>query len=385
METFHVKTDVLVESDLAAGVLTLLDQEGSTNVAVFVDEHVSKGEPVKKMVRLVKKSGREIQLYVVPSGEPTTADVNQLAEVLRDKQIDMFVAIGGGAVMDLCKSVSALVVSEGVAEDYQGTGKKFMKGIKKICVPTTAGTGCENSGAAVLIDERAAFKRGVVGPGIIPDYALLCGELSTSLPVPMTVGCGFDAIAHAIESYVSSKANRWSRIFSREAFLQLYYTMPKVCQAPEDVQLREDMLFGSCLAGYAIDNASTGAAHGMSYGPGIYFHVPHGFAVGIFFLETMEINIEKGCWDYADLYRALKEAKPSGDDRLDSLKLVEVLRSYEPYVKYMKKLEDFGVTPSDYELLCKASMQNTVAYATNPVPFTEDDCSRIYRKLLRLE
>lgn len=385
MEYFHVKTDVLVESDLATGVLNLLDREGSKKVAVFVDIHVSKGEPLKKMIAAVEASGRPTKLHIVPSGEPTTTDVNRVSEDFRDQGFDMFVAIGGGAVMDLCKSVSALIVSEGVVEDYQGTGKKFMQGVKKICVPTTAGTGCEISGAAVLINEKTAFKRGVIGPGIIPDYALLCGELCVTLPVPMTVGCGFDAMAHAIESYVSSKATRWSRIFSKEAFLKLFYTLPKVCEDPLNIPLREDMLYGSCLAGYAIDNASTGAAHGMSYGPGIHFRIPHGYAVGIFFPDTMEVNIEKGCYDYADLYRMLDDAKPTGDDKQDALAFVDVIRNYGPYATYMKKLEDFGVTPNDYELLCKASMQNTVAYATNPVPFTDDDCRKIYRKLMNLD
>lgn len=385
MESFHVKTDVLVERDLAAGILNLLDRETCTKVAVFTNKHVGKTPAFKKMLEGIEGSGRATMTYIVSSGEPTTDDVNAATEVFRGKGIDMFIAIGGGSVMDLCKSVSALVVNEGVVEDYQGTGKKFMHGVKKICVPTTAGTGCEISGAAVLINEKTAFKRGVVGPGVIPDYALLCAELGVSVPVPMTVGCGFDAMAHAIESYVSSKANRWSRIFSKEAFLKLYYTLPKVCENPDDITLREDMLYGSCLAGYAIDNASTGAAHGMSYGPGIHFHIPHGFAVGIFFPDTMEINIEKGCYDYADLYRLLDEAVPSGDDKQDAEAFVRTLREYGPYVQYMKSLEDYGVTQADYELLCKASMQNTVAYATNPVPFTDDDCRRIYKKLLKIQ
>ena len=99
----------------------------------------------------------------------------------------------------------------------------------------------------------------------------------------------------------------------------------------------------------------------------------------------METNIKKGCWEYAQLYRMLKDAVPTGDDKQDSLALVKTLRSYEPYIKYMKKLEDFGVTQDDYQLLCKASMQNTVAYATNPVPFTEEDCQKIYKKLMNLE
>lgn len=224
MQYFHVKTDVLMERDLAAGVVHLLDKEGSRNVLVFADEHVAQHPAVAKMLSAAEGPGREIKLRSIPSGEPTTGLVNELAGIYRGRGLDMFVAIGGGSVLDLAKAVSALIENEGVIEDYQGTSRQLTAGVKKICIPTTAGTGCEISGAAVLINTRSAFKRGVVGPGVVPTYALLCAELGASLPVDLTVGCGMDAIVHAVESYVSPKANELTRLFSREAFLRLYET-----------------------------------------------------------------------------------------------------------------------------------------------------------------
>ncbi len=385
MQYFHVKTDVLVENNLADGVLHLLDKEDSKHVLVFADSHIAELPPIKNMMGKVEKSCRTIELRSIPSGEPTTAQANQITAEYRGSDIDMFIAIGGGAVMDLAKSVSALMVNECVVEDYQGTGKLFTSGVKKICVPTTAGTGCEISGAAVLINSDKAFKRGVVGPGIVPTYALLCAELSTTLPISITVGCGMDAMAHAIESYVSPKANDFTQLLSKEAFLKLYYTLPKVIEDPTNLKLREQMLIGSCIAGYAIDNASTGAAHGMSYGPGIHFHIPHGFAVGIFFIETMKVNIDRGCHTYAGLYRALNETISSGNDKKDAESFVDVIDNYEPWVKFGKTLFDYGVKKDDIDLLAEASMQNTVAYATNPVPFTLEDSYSIYKRILQID
>ena len=217
---------------------------------------------------------------------------------------------------------------------------------------------------------------------MVPTYALLCAELGASLPVDLTVGCGMDAIVHAVESYVSPKANELTRLFSREAFLRLYEALPKVAEEPGNLQCREEMLLGSCLAGYAIDNASTGAAHGMSYGPGIHFHVPHGFAVAIFFPDTMEVNIRNGCHAYAELFRSVPGVRASGDDRQDALAFVRLMREYGPIVRYGKTLFDYGVKGGDIDLLAKASMQNTVAYATNPGPFTIEDSYAIYHKLL---
>ena len=257
--------------------------------------------------------------------------------------------------------------------------------VKKICVPTTAGTGAEISKYGVLINEEAKYKRGVTGPGVSPEYALLCADLGTSLPVGPTVACGMDAMAHAMESYVSAWATRMSKMYSKKAFCLLYKTLPLVTENLEDVDLREQMLYGSCLAGCAITNANTGACHGMSYAPGVYFKVPHGVAISIFYVESMLVNIDKGCvTPYAELYEALGYER-SGDDTKDAYAFAKLMSEFEPLVKYGKTLFDYGVKKEDCEWLAAEAMKNVGGFRSNPVPCDLNDGLRCYRKALGID
>ena len=122
----------------------------------------------------------------------------------------------------------------------------------------------------------------------------------------------------------------------------------------------------------------------MSYAPGVYFGVPHGVAISIFFAESMLINIEKGCvTPYAELYEAVGYPR-SGDDLKDAKDFVEVMRNYEPLVKYGQTLFDYGVKQSDLDWLAKEAMGNTAAFVSNPVEITLEDGIRCYKKALNL-
>ena len=225
----------------------------------------------------------------------------------------------------------------------------------------------------------------MTGPGVPPDYAIICGEMGLGVPQKVTVACGMDAMAHAMESYVSAWATRMSKIYSKEAFVELYHTLPKVAEDLDNVELREKMLYASCLAGCAITNANTGACHGMSYAPGVYFKVPHGVAISIFYVESMLVNIDKGCTTpYAELYEAIGYQR-SGDDTKDAYAFAEVMRNYPPLVKYSQTLFDYGVKKEDCEWLAAEAMKNVGGFRSNPVPCDLNDGLRCYRKALNIE
>lgn len=390
MESFAVKPEIRIERDLAKGIAEILEGEKSSTVLVFADMHVYQHPQVSRMMEAISE-GRKTELVKLPEGEPTTAMVNEYADAYRDwadwkEGNGMLIAIGGGAVMDFTKALSGMLIYEGKVERYQLELIPYQNDVvKKIAVPTTAGTGAEIAKYGVLINEETKYKRGVTGPGVPPNYALLCAELGVTLPVGPTVACGMDAMAHAMESYVSAWATRMSKMYSKEAFVRLFHALPKVVEDLTNIDLREEMLYGACLAGCAITNANTGACHGMCYAPGVYFKVPHGVAVSIFYVETMLINIEKGCTTpYAELYEALGYER-SGDDEKDAFAFAEVMRNYEPLVKYSKTLFDYGVKQEDCEWLAKEAMKNVGGFRSNPVPCDLNDGLRCYRKALNIE
>ena len=385
MQSFQVRTKIIIERDLSGAVMSILKEESSHAILVFVDEHVQSHPAIEELMLQLKESGYKSELVPLPSGEPTTAMVNEHSRRYSDWGCDMLIAIGGGSVIDFVKALSGMLVYKEDVEKYQVNAIPYMQAVKKIAVSTTAGTGAEISKAGVLINRETNFKRGVSGPACAPDYAIICAGLSTSVPQKVTVACGMDALAHAMESYVSNKATAISKIYSKEAFVRLYRALPLAAEDLNNLDLREEMLLSSALAGCAIENASTGVCHGMSYPPGVYFGVPHGVAISVFFVESMLVNIEKGyVRGYAELYEAIGY-KRSGDDYKDALAFTEVIRVYPPLVKYGQSLCDYGIAQKDMAFLAEKAMGNTVAFATNPVEITPEDGVRIYRKVLNMQ
>ena len=385
MQSFYIKTKIIIERDLSEAVLGILKDEASRAVLVFVDEHVQNHPAVKNLMNKIMESERKSELRPLPSGEPTTALVNEHTQMYKDWGCDMLIAIGGGSVIDFVKALSGMLIYKDKVEKYQVNSIPYMEAVKKIAVSTTAGTGAEISKVGVLINKEINFKRGVVGPGVSPDYAIVCAELSTSVPLKVTAACGMDAMAHAMEAYVSKIATEISKMYSKEAFVRLYHNLPLVTEDLDNLNLREEMLLGSALAGGAINNANTGACHGMSYAPGVYFGVPHAVAISVFFVESILLNIEKGCTrGYAELYEAIGFSR-SGDDHKDALAFVEVMRAYPPLVKYCGSLFDYGITGKDMAFLAEKAMGNTAAFVTNPVDISPEDGVRIYRKALNMD
>lgn len=384
MFTFGVKTQIITERDLTVAVEQILADEGSKAVLVFADEFVVNHPQVTRMMENISK-GRKTEIIAIEPGEPTTARVNKYTEKYMDWGCDMLIAIGGGSVMDFTKALSGMLVYRDKVEKYQVNAIPYEKAVKKIAISTTAGTGADVAKYAVLINEEINFKRGVKGPAVPPDYAIICAELGVTVPKKVTVACGMDAMAHAMESYVSKWATPISKMYSKEAFVRAFKALPLVMEDLTNLDLREEMFYASTLAGCAITNANTGACHGMSYAPGVYFGVPHGVAISIFFVETLLINIEKGCvTPYAELYEAIGYQR-SGDDLKDAMAFVEIMRNYEPMVKYGQTLFDYGVKQSDLEWLSKEAMGNTAAFITNPVDITLEDGIRCYRKALNMD
>jgi len=380
MSTFRVKSQLTIERDLALAIEQIVAKEGSKSVLVLVDEHVEKHPEVVRMMEMLGKRGRA-ELCAVPSGEPTTVMVNDHVAKYGDWGADFLVGIGGGSVIDFTKALSAMLVHKGRVEEYHGTGVQLTRGIRKAAVATTAGTGCDVTAAAVLINPAIHFKRGVIGPATGADYSVICGSLSTSLPRDITTLCAMDAIAHAVESFVSKTATIVSRMYSKQAFLLLYETLPKVLEDPENVEYREKMCLGSTLAGYAIDNANTGACHGISYAPGVHFRVPHGSAIAMMFVEAMRINVEKGCHTYAELYRAIPGAAATGSDEADARAFVELMAGFGPLVAYRKRLSDYGAQEKDIEILADKAIEFQAALVTNPVGFGREDAIRVFRSI----
>jgi alcohol dehydrogenase class IV len=233
-------------------------------------------------VQNLKSSGFEVIVYSDVIADPPEANILEAVEISKANNIRGVIGFGGGSSMDVAKLVAFLSskdCQQPLSEIY-GVGNCIGNRLPLIQVPTTAGTGSEVTPISI-ITTGASEKKGIVSPQLLPDWAVLDGELTLSLPVSITAATGIDAMVHAIEAYTTKlKKNPLSDLLAKEALRLLGANLRKVCSpsGSQDPHARGAMLLGSMYAGMAFANAPVGAVHALAYPIGTHFHVPHGLS-----------------------------------------------------------------------------------------------------------
>src|SRR6185295_1384069 len=200
------------------------------------------------------------------------------------------IGLGGGSSMDCAKGINFLFSCGGRMQDYWGEGKATGPLLPMIAVPTTAGTGSETQSYALIADavthvkmacgdKRAAFRAAILDP-----------ELTLTQPPRVTALTGIDALAHALETYVTKRRNSLSLAFSREAWRHLAPNILRVINDPTDLPARGAMQLGACLAGLAIENSMLGAAHAIANPLTATYDIAHGEAIALMLPHVIRRN-----------------------------------------------------------------------------------------------
>ncbi|HEX3725156.1 MAG TPA: iron-containing alcohol dehydrogenase, partial [Pirellulales bacterium] len=232
---------------------------------------------------------------------PTTANVEAGLTLAKRHEPELIVGLGGGSSMDCAKGINFLYTNGGRMRDYWGTGKATREMLPMIAVPTTAGTGSETQSFALISDSESHVKMACGDKKASFRVALLDPVLTVSQPARVTALTGIDALAHALETYVTTARNPVSLAFSREAWLLLGENFGRVLDEPTDIEARSAMQLGACFAGLAIENSMLGATHALANPLTTRYGIVHGQAIGLMLPHVIRFNgAQFGSW-YRDL------------------------------------------------------------------------------------
>jgi len=322
-------------------------------------------------------------IYADTVPEPTEVSILAGVEKIKQGDFDSIIAIGGGSPIDSAKAMAILGKYGGKMRDYKVPRIVNEPGLPIIAVPTTAGTGSEATRATVITDETQGEKMLCMGMGFLPVAALVDFELTTSLPARTTADTGIDALTHAMEAYVSKKANPYTDSQALQAMELLAPNLRKVYCDGADKEAREAMMLGATLAGIAFSNASVALVHGMSRPIGAFFHVPHGLSNAMLLPNVTEYSISASPVRYANCARAMKVALPSDSDSIANEKLVAELVAINIELN-VPTLEEFGIDKSAFFEALEIMAEQALASgspANNPRVPSKVDIVDIYRKL----
>jgi alcohol dehydrogenase len=298
---YHPRTRIVFGPNKVDTLGELAGELGARRALLVSDPGIVAAGHAERGLHALKKAGIEVKLFDGVEENPTTDNVESGLAFARRYDPELIVGLGGGSSMDCAKGINFLYTNGGRMPDYWGTGKATKPMLPMIAVPTTAGTGSEAQSFALISDSQTHVKMACGDKKASFRIALLDPVLTVTQPPQVTALTGIDAIAHALESYVSKTRNHASMAFSREAWLMLGGNFAHVLENPEDLEARSDMQLGACFAGLAIENSMLGAAHALANPLTTDFGIVHGQAVGLMLPHVIRFNgAEYNRW-YVDL------------------------------------------------------------------------------------
>lgn len=239
--------------------------------------------------------------------DSSLAVVNKIAAIYRENKADSLVAIGGGSVIDTAKGVR-LVLSQDTDDILSISGVENLsrgRRIPFVVVPTTAGTGSECTGVAVIRNDVSGVKMEFLSPFVQPDVAVIDPRMTLGLPAKATASTGMDALCHAVEACTCLQSNPLSTAYGMSAIEMIAANLPTATRNGKDKQARYAMALASTLAGIAFSNSMVGAVHAIGHALGGVCHVPHAVAMTILLPHVMRYNLDRCRDSYSHLLPAL--------------------------------------------------------------------------------
>ncbi len=315
--------------------------------------------------------------------------VNEVARVFGEQRCDGLVAVGGGSVLDTAKGVR-IVLSAGGEDLMELRGADRLIGrflTPLVAVPTTAGTGSEVTGVAVIKDTERHVKMAFASFNLVPDVAVLDPRMTAGLPPRLTASTGMDALTHAVEAFSCRQANPLSDGYARAAIDLVRGYLPRAVENGRDTQARLAMANAALLAGVSFSNAMVGIVHAMGHACGGAANVPHGDAMAVLLPHGMKFNLASAGDRYAELLLHLAgsetfAATPKAERAEAAIEAVRaLLASLHESVGQPVTLAECGITSEQLPEIARAAAVDG-AISMNPRFASADEILEVLKAAL---
>lgn len=337
---------------------------------------------VDDMRRQLVAAGCTVTTDRAPAGEPTISAFDLALSRARAADPTCIVGIGGGSALDLAKLIAAFVRNNQRVEDTFGIGLLTSRDCHLGCIPSTSGTGSEVSPNAILLDESAQLKKGVISPHLVPDAAFIDPTLTYSVPPEVTAYTGLDALTHLIEAYTNRFAHPLVDLYALEGISLCARFLPRAVHNPTDAEAREGMSRASLYGGLCLGPVNTAAVHALAYPLGGEFHIPHGLSNAILLPAVFRFNAETTPERHANVARALG-VTPQPTALTTALAGATRLEQLTRDCGVDANLANHGIDRSTIPHLAAAAMTVQRLLRNNPREITQADAESIYAQCFR--
>ena len=338
---------LLVAGGAVKQVADVLAKFGLSRPLVVTDPFMVTSGLVRACLDPLEAAGLTVAVFSDTIPEPDDTIIDAGVAALRQGTYDCLIGFGGGSPIDTAKAMAILSQGGGKMRDYKVPFSADTAALPIIAIPTTAGTGSECTRFTVITDHERDEKMLIAGLGCLPLAAIVDYELTFTVPPRTTADTGIDSFTHALEAYVSRRANPFSDALALAAMELIGKYLRIACAEPRNALAREGMMIGATQAGLAFSNSSVALVHGMSRPIGAHFHVPHGLSNAMLMPAITRFSLGGAPARYAEASRRVGFAAANEADAVAGARLITGLEAWNKELS-VPTPSAFGIKEADW-------------------------------------
>lgn len=381
ISNFQVPRQIIFGLGAAERTGTIARELGGQKVLLVTDQTLTKIGLIDSLRSTLEKKGLTVDVFDRILGEPELDTAEVVVEYVRKCNCNLVIGVGGGSSLDIAKVASVMATNSGSVKQYLGVNLVKKTGIPKILIPTTSGTGSEVSASAALGEPEREIKRAIFSPQLFADVAIVDPLLAVTMPPMVTASTGFDALSHALESFISTNRNPIIDPLALEAIRLVAGNLRVAFADGLNLEARCNMSLAALLGGMCHSlNAGVNGGHAASAAFSVKYKIPHGVGVAVALPYVLEYNL-MACMD-----RLAVVAKTMGEDislpmREAASKAVASVKKLVADLNLPQRLQDLNIPREAIPQLVEGMLARTELLAKNPRKMTREDALKLFERM----
>ncbi len=378
----HLPVKIRFGEGVAMTLPAVLDELEATRVLLMVDEGIeSYNDAAKAVIANLEAIKCSVVRFNKAAGEPTFSMVNEATVALKESGATALIALGGGSVIDTAKAARLCAQQDCTFQEFIERRPAYRDpSVALIAMPTSAGTGSEVSGGAVVSNPEAGTKNGIANASMRAQYALVDPLLTHSMPKEMTANTGIDAIAQAIAGMVASCRTPIGDAIALEAISMMTPAIVAAFKSPNNAEARAAMSCGSMMAGLTMNVSDCSAEHSLGQAIGGLTHAPHGLTIGLVLAETLD---RERAFVAAQLERVATAMGAPEDGTSDGSRAVRAVKNLLSDLEF-PVLSDLNISESDLDQLSDLALADYFITMA-PEPWSKEEVRNCFAQALDLK
>ncbi|MEQ1976979.1 L-threonine dehydrogenase [Xenorhabdus sp. SGI240] len=376
--TFFIPPVNKIGMGCMAEAVELIKNYGYGQALIVTDRVLNEIGVVGKVQALLADVGIKSAIYDGTNPNPTTINVGEGLQVLRQHNCDCVISLGGGSPHDCAKGIALVAANGGDIRDYEGVDRSAKPQLPLIAINTTAGTASEMTRFCIITDVERHIKMAIVDKNVTPILSVNDSTLMAGMPKGLTAATGMDALTHAIEAYVSTAANPITDACALKAVTMISHYLRRAVEDGNDMEARENMAYAQFLAGMAFNNASLGYVHAMAHQLGGFYDLPHGVCNAVLLPHVQRFNAKVSATRLKEIAAAMGVEVGALNDAQGAKACIQAISELAKDVNIPSGLSALNVKEEDLPILATNALKDACGF-TNPIQASHEEIITIFK------